>query len=383
MFAARRSASRHNDFLAPSLSLSLALLCCVLFSCGSGRNPSSGGAKERGRLIVYSSHPAAMVAEIVKEFRQRTGIETVVVSAETGELISRLRDEVRDEARSAARGTAPENKGEADVFWGGGPESLDSLSDLFSSYRSDESGAIPAEYKDAEGRWTGFSLNTTVIIYNSRLVPPSEAPRAWRDLTRPFFRGRVAMADPRRSGSAYTALATMLRAIAVPASGTADGLPGSVESWAFVDSLLAAFDVETLPADSARVHGGVAAGEWFAGITFESAALSLKASGADLGIVYPAEGTSVVPDGVAIVSSGENRAAAEAFVDFVLGRDVQGVIAEEWMRRGVRSDLVSPAGILPLSSIPMVDYEGRSAGKEKERVLAEWSRRLSLITSRP
>jgi iron(III) transport system substrate-binding protein len=351
------------------LSVLLIAAAAAAVSCGAFKAPQDPEAGRR-RLVVYSPHPAELIAAVVKEFRQRTGIEATVVSAGTGELIDRMRSPAVDEGLRA------------DVLWGGGAESLDAVRDLFVPYRSREAEAVPAELKDPEGRWTGFSLVPIVIIYNEALVPPSEAPRSWRDLARPFFKGRVAFADPARSGSAYTALATMLRALSVPVSGAADGLPGSAESWAFADALIAAIGGEPV-AESERVYGGVAAGEWFAGISFESAALSLRAAGAGIGIVYPAEGTSAVPDGVAVAASARNRAEAEAFVDFVLGRDVQGVVAERWFRRSVRTDAAPPPGVPPLSALKTVPYERSTAGREKDRVLAEWRRRLELATSRP
>lgn len=356
---------------SPNRALVLLILAvsAAAASCGAFRAPADPEAGRR-RLVVYSPHPAELTAAVVKEFRQRTGIEATVVSAGTGELIARMRSPSVDEAERA------------DVLWGGGAESLDAVRDLFVPYRSREDAAVPAELKDPEGRWTGFSLVPMVIIYNKNLVPPAEVPRSWRDLAKPFFKGRVAFADPARSGSAYTALATMLRALAVPVSGAADGLPGSAESWAFVDALIAAIGGEPV-AESERVYGGVAAGEWFAGISFESAALSLEAAGAGIGIVYPEEGTSAVPDGVAVAAAGKNRAEAEAFVDFVLGPDVQGVVAERWLRRSVRIGAALPPEVPPLSSLKIVPYERSSAGREKQRVLAEWRRRLALATSRP
>jgi iron(III) transport system substrate-binding protein len=302
-----------------------------------------------------------MTAFVLKEFRQRTGIAAAVVSAGTGELLSRLKSESRSPR--------------ADVLWGGGAESLDSARELFAPYRSVEAAAVPIQFKDPDGLWTGFTVIPMVIVYNRALVPREEIPRAWRDLARPFFRGRVAFADPERSGSAYTALATMLRALAVPSPGVADGPLGTAESWAFVDELLTAIAGVTL-SESEAVYGGVAAGEYFAGISFETAALSVRRLGGDLEFVYPEEGTSAVPDGVALIAGAPNAREAEAFIDFVLSREVQAMVRERWSRRSVRPDVAAPQGATPLASLRLVPYERRTAARERERVLAEWRRRL-------
>jgi iron(III) transport system substrate-binding protein len=254
-------------------------------------------------------------------------------------------------------------------------ESLDSARELFAPYRSDADAAIHPEFKDQDGLWTGFSVLPMVIIYNSRLVPSSEVPRAWKDLVKPFFHGRVAFADPERSGSAYTALATLLRVFTLPAPGVADGPLGTAEAWAFIDELRQALGGETL-AESEAVYGGVAAGEYFAGITYETAALLMRKIGGDLELVYPEEGTSAVPDGVALIAGAPHKNAAEAFIDFVLGREVQTVVRERWLRRSVRKDVAAPEGAPPLADLRLVLYERRTVARERERVLAEWRRRM-------
>ncbi len=345
-----------------SRAAAAALLLAALLAVPGcvGRDASVGDA--RRRLTIYSPHPDDMTAFVVKEFRQRTGIAASVTSAGTGELLVRLK----------AEAASPR----ADVLWGGGAESLDSARELFAPYRSKEDAAIPAAFKDPDGLWTGFTVIPMVIVYNRALVPAEERPAAWRDLARPFLRGRVAFADPERSGSAYTALITLLRALSAPAPGLADGPIGTAEAWAFIDELRPAIAGVTL-GESEAVYGGVAAGEYFAGISFETAALSVVRLGGDLEFVYPAEGTSAVPDGVALIASAPHRREAEEFIDFVLSGEVQTIVRERWSRRSVRPDVPAPAGAPPLDRLRLVGYDRKSAARERDRVLSEWRRRMS------
>lgn len=348
-------------------------------ACSPARGPSPQVAEPpasseapRRALTIYSPHAADMTDFVVAEFRRRTGIRARVVSAGTGALIDRLRSEAAEP--------------EADVFWGGGVDSLDSSRSLFSPYRSREDAAVPAEFKDRDYLWNGFSVLPIVLLYNARLVPPSRAPRGWRDLADPYFRGRVAFADPASSGSSYTALVTFLAALSAPRAGTAEGPIGSAESWAFADALAASLRGSTL-AESRYVYEGVAAGEWFAGISFETAVLDLARAGSDVRLVYPREGTTAVPDGVAVVAGAPRRAEAEAFVDFVLGKDVQAVVSRRWLRRSVRKDVPAPAAAPPLSELVLVEYPRAAAVRDRGRVLSEWERRLDraagVPTSRP
>lgn len=313
------------------------------------------------QLTVYSPHPQDMTEFVVKEFRQRTGIVLTVVSGGTGELLSRLHNE-----RALVQ---------ADVLWGGGVESLDTELNLFAPYTSSEDSYIPGSFKDEQRRWTGFSVIPMTIIYNKRLVPPDEAPKAWSDLLRPFYRGRLAFADPNKSGSAYTALVTMLRSLSPAKTGSLSSPIGSAKAWSFIDHLVLALGGQTVD-QSEAVYNGVAAGEYFAGISFETAALTLMKSGKDVALVYPHEGTSALPDGVALVAGAPHPEEARRFIDFVLGKDVQTVVSDRWCRRSVRTDVPAPRSALPLNKILLIPYDRAAAARSKERVLYEWRLRF-------
>lgn len=55
-----------------------------------------------------------------------------------------------------------------------------------------------------------------------------------------------------------------------------------------------------IPYSSDKCHETVASGDFYAGLTFEKAAVQYK-DDPDLGFVYPDDGTSAVPDGVALL----------------------------------------------------------------------------------
>jgi iron(III) transport system substrate-binding protein len=48
-------------------------------------------------------------------------------------------------------------------------------------------------FRDAQGRWTAFFIVPLTIAYNTRLVPANEAPKSWRDLLNPKWKGKIAM----------------------------------------------------------------------------------------------------------------------------------------------------------------------------------------------
>ena len=57
---------------------------------------------------------------------------------------------------------------------------------------------------------------------------------------------------------------------------------------------------------------GVADGEYQAGLTYEDAAMRQVAGGAPVGVIYPQDGTSVPPDGNALIKGAKHPKAAQA-----------------------------------------------------------------------
>ena len=67
--------------------------------------------------------------------------------------------------------------------------------------------AIPEQYKDADGNWTGVYVGALGFCSNVDVLDELgvEAPTSWDDLLAPELEGFVAMAHPATSGTAFTA----------------------------------------------------------------------------------------------------------------------------------------------------------------------------------
>lgn len=327
-----------------------AAMTTALASCA--RSDGEPVAEARADLVVFSSHPDELAKTIVDEFRERTGLRVRLVSDGTGALLNRL------------------SSGEAaDVLWGGGAESLVANLSLFQPYKSPERAAIPAGLKDDDGYWTGFTVLPMVIMVNARLVPPGAMPSAWADLLEPELAGSVAFADPTSSGSSYTILRTMLVAARNVSSGDDEA------AWRFVGGFIGAIGAETL-SESAMVYRGVASGEYLAGVTYENAGAESLRLGSDVRIVYPEDGTSAVPDGVAILRGAANEDAARRFIDFALGRDVASVVSARFKRRSARADIAAPEGLPQLESVRLLDYDFDAAVAERDATIERFASML-------
>lgn len=324
-----------------------AVLACLLFlsSCQAPEEAAAGLAPgEEDRLVVYTSHKEEVYGPIVKEFEDRTGLWVEVVASGTNELLERI----------AAEGTDPK----CDVMFGGGVESLQMYENCFEPYAGAGSELLKPGLRPEGDRWTPFSSLPVVLIYNPRLVSPGQLT-GWEDLLDPEWRGKIAFADPAVSGSSYTAAITMLSC-----------LEGDIwENLArFEDNL----DGNILE-DSGDVAAAVDTGSCLVGVTLEQTALQRLGQGSNIAIVYPAEGTSALPDGTALIAGARHRDNAVKFLEFVQSADVQALVVSDFARRSVRTDVADREELPGEEEIGVIDYDVHWASGIKEEFLERWA----------
>lgn len=329
----------------PTALLLAAMLPLLLSGCGRPEETdwSALAPDEENRLVIYTSHPESLYDPIIKEFEERTGIWVQVETGGTAALLDRLEEERE----------APQ----CDLLFGGGADSLTARRDLFAPYISPLSEEVAPAFLCADGSWTPFSLLLVVIIYNPVLVRMNP-PEGWSSLLNQVWRGRIALADPTVSGCSYTALATMAQA-----------LPEEDTLASFYRNL----DGRTLPGISSvvdEVAAAVAEGSCTIGVTEESAALEAIRDGRDIAVLYPEEGTSAAADGMAVVSGCAHEENARRFIDFALGADTQGYMAQECLRRPVRLDMLRDTE--ETEGLVLMDYDLGRAASERDSVLERW-----------
>lgn len=322
-----------------------ALLAALLALAGCGRQtagPSSAFAPaEDERLVVYTSHKEEVYGPIIREFEERTGLWVQVETGGTAQLLERIASEA-EEPR-------------CDLLFGGGVDSLSADAGLFQPYSSPLAESLPESCRCPDGSWTAFSLLPVVLIYNPVLVRVNP-PQGWESLLDPAWRGRIAFASPSASGSSYTALATFLQA-----------LPGDD------GELLSAFYRNLrgrVLSGSSDVVSAVADGACTVGVTLEETARRAIQAGSDVAILYPVEGTSALPDGMAVVAGCAHGENARQFIDFALGEDVQRHLAQVCQRRPVRGALFEdPEGA---GELTLMDYDLDWAAGARAELLARW-----------
>ena len=328
-------------------------LMCIILSVfmtltavGCGYDGKSDGydLDEDKKLIVYTAHKSEIYEPIIQEFEERTGIWVEVVSGGTNQILERIAEE--------------NGKQSGDVMFGGGVDSLEAYSTYFDTYVSPVDDKIGDSYKSADNKYVKFSDLPTVIIYNRKLVISAGTPRSYGELVNSRWKGKIAMADPEKSGSAYTALLTMVQVISKATGETSDDVIAKIAKnvdGGIIDG-------------SQNVVNAVATGEKLVGITSEENALKNMTDGTDIAMIYPSEGTSVIPDGAAIIKNAPHRSNAEKFMEFVVSDDVQRLLEDNLYRRSVRKDITTKKKIKEIS------YDIDYSEKNRQSILECWQK---------
>ena len=329
------------------LALVLALMMVFSLSVtafGDGKAPE----EYSGTLTIYSPHDSDPLNDGVAQFEAAyPNVKVEVVADGTSNLVAKI----------AAESASPV----ADVLWGGGADTLAAYKEYFQPYCPSSIDLIDPSLYDAEYYWIGESPLPMVFIANTNLVPEDQIPTTWEALADwdVDTYGKIAIADPTSSGSAFTQICTILFLYGEEADDYAAG-------WEMLSKIMPKLEIKN---SSSLAHKDVFAGENALGVTLEKAAIKYEED--FMKVIYPTDGTSAVPDGVAIVKNCPNQELAELFVEFVLGHDCQARQNAEWGRRPIRSD-VEPVGLIALGDITLMNYNFDYAAGNASDIKEAW-----------
>ncbi len=288
-------------------------------------------AEDEGRLVVYSTTDLDVVAPLLDDFRAMyPRIDVQYEDLNSTVLHHRFIAETKQRSTDSADETEAMS-GSADVLWSSAMDQQASLvNDGYAqTYESPESAALPAWAK-----WKSQAYATTsepvVIVYDKALLPAAEVPQSRADLVRLLdadpgrFRGKVVTYDIEKSGVGFF-LATQDAAAA----------PG----WRDLARALHRADVRgelTTDAMVKRVASGQAVLAYNA---LGPYALAQARKNAALGIVFPKDYTLVASRILFINRKAAHPNAARLWLDYVLSRRGQTVLANRSRLFAVRGDI--------------------------------------------
>ena len=175
-------------------------------------------------------------------------------------------------------------------------------------------------------------ISNMIIAYNSDKLSPEEAPKSWKDLTDPKWKGKIAMPNPMLSGTAFVAV----------------GALADKYGWEYFDQLKA--NGMRVEEGNSAIQNKLLTGEYAAAMILEENILKLAATKNEpLKVVYPEDGVVIIPSPIAIFNTTKNPDGAKAMVDWWLSKEGQQAVVEGWMH-SVRGDVQPPKGAPELKS---------------------------------
>ena len=310
-------------------------------------------------LVIYSPNSDTEVDNIIPAFEDATGIQVELLSMGTGECVTRIDSE--------------KDNPQADVMWGGMNYGVYvQHPDLWADYTSPNEALIDVGYRQGEVKAysnSNLSGSGCLIINNELAAELGVEITGYTDLLKPELKGKIACGDPTKSSSAWAELTNMLLVMGEEAYDE--------KAWEYVEKFVAQLDGIQLDSSSA-IYKGVANGEYVVGVSYEDPCIQMLASGADVSVVYPIEGTVWLPAATAIVKGAPHEKNAQAFIDFQLSDAGQSIYAG-LTTRAVNSSL--PLGnefMKPFSEINVV-YEDIPYCAEHK---TEWQARYAEIRDR-
>jgi iron(III) transport system substrate-binding protein len=286
-------------------------------------------------LTIYSGREERLVKPIMDRFTRETGIQLDVRYASSTSLATALVEEGRNSP--------------ADVYWSQEPGTLGLVGarGLLARLPQATVGKIPSRFSTRSRRWVGTSGRSRVLVYNTNELQASELPASVWGLTNAKWKDKIGIAPTNASFQAFL--------------GATISLYGETRVRDWLDGLKAN-DVRFYPNNTTVVQA-VGRGDVEVGLVNHYYLYNLLAETPNLPVRNHwfrdgDPGNLVLAAGVGIVSSTQKRTAAQRFVDFLLSKTGQRMIArgpgaaEYPLVKGVPRR----PGLRPLSSIKGPKY---------------------------
>ena len=298
-------------------------------------------------LVVYSGRSDKFVKPVMEAFTEKTGIEVVIHSGKSTELLNKLRVEGK--------------RTEADLFLSNDAGNLQVGSELglFMPINDKAVREIPANYRGEDNKWIGLSARARVLVVNSN------ADLDW-------VKGVFDLADPRLDGRlaiTHSANESYIAGVTVYLEAAGDK---AVKAW--LKGMKSNVNSQVFDKHS-KIVKAVASGEKDIGLVNHYYIYRYLDNEPDapIEIVFPDQrdgmGVAWNVAGVAVSKYTDNKGAAVQLVRFLASPEGQRVFAE------VNREYPTLPGVAAASEVPaagsykVADVPMGRLGSERNRTL--------------
>ena len=319
---------------------------------------SSVALAQKTQLLVYTALETDQLKAYQEGFNKAyPDIDVKWVRDSTGVITAKLLAERANPQADAVMGVAASSLALLDK------------QGMLEAYAPSGLSAIQAQYRDKKNppAWFGMDVWGATVCFNTVEAAKKGIPKpeTWKDLTKPIYKGQVVMPNPASSGTGFFDVIAWLSLFGDDA--------GKGGGWLFMDGLHE--NIAQYTHSGSKPCNMAGSGEFVVGISFEYRANSNKAKGAPIDLVFPKEGLGWDLEAFAIHKGTKKLDAAKKLADWASSKEAMALYGKNFAITAV----AGMAAALP--NIP-ADYEARLvkmdfnwAADNRERILAEWTRR--------
>ena len=322
--------SRPLTTLSPFV-LALFGLVFLLAACTDDATPTPtptvAVTETPGSLTIYSGRSKSLVGPIIKQFGEATGVEVAVKYAGTSQLAATLLEEGANSP--------------ADVFFAQDPGGLGAVESLLATLPRSLLAQAPAWAKSADGKWVGLSGRARTLVYSTDELAEADLPNDLTGLTDPKWKGRIGWAP---TNASFQVMVTAMRR-----------LWGEETTRTWLEAMQAN-EPKVYPKNTPQV-AAAAAGEIHIGLVNHYYLHRFLATEGDdfaarnYHLPSGGPGALVMVAGAGVLSTSQNRAAAERFVEFMLSTVAQQYFVSQTFEYPVVEGVKTHRVLVPLDQI--------------------------------
>ncbi|QEE45209.1 ABC transporter substrate-binding protein [Rhizobium sp. WL3] len=339
----------------------LTILSTLLFA---GTSLSAGSALAAGELNLICAADVVICEQMQGDFQKAYDIKVNMVRMSSGEAYAKIRAEARNP--------------KTDLWWAGtGDPHLQAASEgLTEEYKSPMLDQLQ-DWAKSQAESSGFK---TVGVYagalgwgyNTEIFKQKgyKEPVCWADLLAPELKGEIQVANPNSSGTAYTALASLVQ------------IMGEEKAFEYLKALNANISQYT-KSGSAPVKAA-ARGETGLGIVFMHDAVAQTSEGFPVKSIAPCEGTGYEIGSMSIVKGARNMENAKTWYDWSLKPEVQSRMKDaKSFQLPSNKTAEIPKEAPRFEDIKLIDYDFKTYGDPEKRkaLLERWDREIGAVAN--
>ena len=313
-----------------------------------------------GQVNVICSVQAEWCNLLATVYSRTTGTKVNVTQKGSGEAFAQLAAEKANPKTDlwfGGTGDPHLQAGELDITEPYQSKSLTNLHDWASLQAKQSNYKTVGIYMGA----LGFGYNTELLAKKKLAVPA-----CWSDLLKPAMKGEIQMANPASSGTAYTAIASLVQVM------------GEAKAFDYLRALHK--NISQYPRSGTGPIKNVARGESAVSISFVHDAPGEALAGFPVKAVTPCEGTGYEIGSMSLIKGARNMDAAKKFYDWALTASTQelGAAAKQFQVPSNKNAKVHPL-VPDFSKIKLINYDFAKYGQaaERKRLLEKWEKEVN------